>query len=185
MDAEGQAIAKASLERRRQGIREQIEAKFRRKDSGVLWALVATNPVEDDAGRYAGALAMVTDITERKLAERALQESEERFRCLSEATFEGIVVNDQGQHLAVNAAFVAMMGYSYEEAGRMTALDFTAPEFFASSRIIAGAAPGGKIGMPGRATRSITLVPRAGTYRLHCSHFLHSSFGMTGTIVVR
>jgi len=129
MDAEGQAIAKASLERRRQGIREQIEAKFRRKDSGVLWALVATNPVEDDAGRYAGALAMVTDITERKLAERALQESEERFRCLSEATFEGIVVNDQGQHLAVNAAFVAMMGYSYEEAGRMTALDFTAPEY--------------------------------------------------------
>jgi uncharacterized cupredoxin-like copper-binding protein len=63
--------------------------------------------------------------------------------------------------------------------------DFTAPEFFASSRIIAGAAPGGKIAMPGHATRSITLVPRAGTYRLHCSHFLHSSFGMTGTIVVR
>ena len=63
--------------------------------------------------------------------------------------------------------------------------DFTAPEFFASSRIIAGAAPGGKIGMPTRATRSITLVPRAGTYRLHCSHFLHSSFGMTGMIVVR
>ena len=63
--------------------------------------------------------------------------------------------------------------------------DFTAPEFFSSARIIAGAAPGGKIGMPGRATRSITLVPRAGTYRLHCSHFLHSSFGMTGTIVVR
>lgn len=63
--------------------------------------------------------------------------------------------------------------------------DFTAPEFFASSRIIAGAAPGGKIGMPGHATRSITLIPRAGTYRLHCSHFLHSSFGMTGTILVR
>ena len=63
--------------------------------------------------------------------------------------------------------------------------DFTAPEFFAASRVIAGAAPGGKIAMPGGTTRSITLVPRAGTYRLHCSHFLHSSFGMTGTIVVR
>src|SRR5262249_31584102 len=119
MDAEGQAIAKASLERRRQGIREQTEAKFRRKDGGVLWALVATNPLEDDAGRYAGALAMITDITGRKLAERALQESEDRFRCLSEATFEGIVVNDQGRHLAVNAAFMAMMGCSYEEAIRM------------------------------------------------------------------
>jgi two-component system, cell cycle sensor histidine kinase and response regulator CckA len=131
MDAEGQAIAKAGLERRRQGIREQIEAKFQRKDSEVIWALVATNPVEDAAGRYAGALAMVTDITERKLAESALQESEERFRCLSEATFEGIVINDQGQHLAVNAAFVAMMGYSYAEANRMNALDFTAPEYHA------------------------------------------------------
>jgi PAS domain S-box-containing protein len=129
MDAEGQAMAKVSLERRRQGIREQSEAKFRRKDSSVLWALVATNPIEDQEGRYAGTLAMVTDITERKLAERALQESEERFRCLSEATFEGIVVNDQGRHLAVNAAFVAMMGYSYEETTRMTALDFTAPEY--------------------------------------------------------
>lgn len=63
--------------------------------------------------------------------------------------------------------------------------DFNAPEFFAGSRIIAGAAPGGKIAMPGRSTRSITLVPRAGTYRLHCSRFLHSSFGMTGAIVVR
>jgi uncharacterized cupredoxin-like copper-binding protein len=51
--------------------------------------------------------------------------------------------------------------------------DFTAPEFFAASSIIAGAAPGGKIAVPGGATRSITLVPRAGAYRLHCSHFLH------------
>jgi PAS domain S-box-containing protein len=129
MDAEDQAIAKASFERCRRGIREQMMVKLRRKDGGVLCAFVAANPIQDDDGRYAGTLAMVTDITERKMAERALQESEERFRCLSEASFEGIVVNDQGRHLAVNAAFVAMMGYSYEEAVRMTALDFTAPEY--------------------------------------------------------
>jgi uncharacterized cupredoxin-like copper-binding protein len=62
--------------------------------------------------------------------------------------------------------------------------DFTAPEFFASSTITAGAAPGGKIALPGHATRTITLIPRAGTYKAHCSHFLHSSFGMTDQIVV-
>ncbi|HEY3231100.1 MAG TPA: PAS domain S-box protein, partial [Roseiflexaceae bacterium] len=72
MDAEGQALAEAGLARRRQGIREQLEAKFRRRDGAALWALVATNPVEDDEGRYAGALAMVTDITERKRAEEQL-----------------------------------------------------------------------------------------------------------------
>jgi uncharacterized cupredoxin-like copper-binding protein len=62
--------------------------------------------------------------------------------------------------------------------------DFTAPEFFASSTITAGAAPGGKIALPGHATRTITIIPRAGAYKARCSHFLHSSFGMTDQIVV-
>lgn len=62
--------------------------------------------------------------------------------------------------------------------------DFTAPEFFAYSTITAGVAPRGKIALPGHATRTITLIPRAGAYKAHCSHFLHSSFGMTGDIIV-
>ena len=62
--------------------------------------------------------------------------------------------------------------------------DFTAKEFFASSRIIAGAAPGGEIELRGGQTRSMTLVPARGTYKAHCSHFLHSAMGMTDQIVV-
>ena len=62
--------------------------------------------------------------------------------------------------------------------------DFTAPEFFAASAVSAGAAPGGKIPLAGNQTKSITLIPRAGTYPAHCSHFLHSSMGMTDQIVV-
>jgi plastocyanin len=62
--------------------------------------------------------------------------------------------------------------------------DFTAASFFASSAITAGAAPGGKIALKGHETKSITLVPRAGTYAAHCSHFLHSSMGMTDQIIV-
>src|SRR6266851_1651642 len=42
--------------------------------------------------------------------------------------------------------------------------DFTAKAFFAASAISAGAAPGGKIPLAGHETRSITLIPRAGTY---------------------
>jgi plastocyanin len=61
--------------------------------------------------------------------------------------------------------------------------DFTARRFFASSRILAGAAPG-KVGVgPGR-TRTVTLVPSRGTYPVHCSHFLHKQFGMQDLIVV-
>ena len=62
--------------------------------------------------------------------------------------------------------------------------DFTAPEFFAASAVSAGAAPGGKIPLAGNQTKSITLTPRSGTYPAHCSHFLHSSMGMTDQIVV-
>jgi plastocyanin len=62
--------------------------------------------------------------------------------------------------------------------------DFTATQFFAASRITAGAAPNGKIELAANETKSITLIPRAGTYPAHCSHFLHASFGMTTTVVV-
>lgn len=62
--------------------------------------------------------------------------------------------------------------------------DFTARSFFANSTIVAGAASGGKIRLgPGR-TQSITLIPRAGTYGVHCSHFLHSQIGMRTRIFV-
>ena len=63
--------------------------------------------------------------------------------------------------------------------------DFTARQFFAASKITAGSAPNGRIEFTGHETKSITLVPAAGTYQAHCSHFLHESFGMSDEIVVR
>ena len=62
--------------------------------------------------------------------------------------------------------------------------DFVAHSFFASSRIVSGSAPDGEIDLPGHATRSVTLVPRAGRYNAHCSHFLHKQMGMVDVIVV-
>jgi plastocyanin len=62
--------------------------------------------------------------------------------------------------------------------------DFTAKEFFAASKITAGAAPEGEIELKGQETKTVTLVPAAGTYKAHCSHFLHESLGMHDTIVV-
>lgn len=63
--------------------------------------------------------------------------------------------------------------------------DFTAPAFFAHARVIAGDAPAGRIKLPGHATRSITLVPLAGSYPAHCSHLMHEPLGMSDVIVVR
>ena len=62
--------------------------------------------------------------------------------------------------------------------------DFTAKAFFANATITQGAAPNGEVKLRGGESRSITLIPRAGTYNVHCSHFLHRQMGMTGRILV-
>ena len=64
--------------------------------------------------------------------------------------------------------------------------DFSAPAFFAAARVDAAAAlvRGGKIEVPARQSVSVRLVPTLGTYRLRCTHTLHSAFGMRGQIVV-
>ena len=62
--------------------------------------------------------------------------------------------------------------------------DFSAHRFFESSRILAGSAPEGEIELRGHETKVITLIPRAGTYPAHCSHFLHEQLGMHDDIIV-
>ena len=51
------------------------------------------------------------DLTDRKQIEEELKASEERFKILSEATFEGIQIHDQGIVLDANQSFVDMLGY--------------------------------------------------------------------------
>jgi plastocyanin len=62
--------------------------------------------------------------------------------------------------------------------------DFTAPGFFQHARITTGAAPNGEIELRPHETKTITLVPGAGTFHAHCSHFLHKQMGMSDLIVV-
>ena len=67
--------------------------------------------------------------------------------------------------------------------------DFTAPEFFAAATMdaanrarVAGAK--GRVALGKGESSDVTLTPKAGTYKAHCSHFMHSSLGMTGKVVV-
>ncbi len=68
MDDEGRAMLERNIARRQQGIAERHEFKFLRKDGSEMWATLATNPIFDADGSYIGALALVSDITERKLS---------------------------------------------------------------------------------------------------------------------
>jgi PAS domain S-box-containing protein len=64
----------------------------------------------------------------RERAGEALQKSEERFRQLADATFEGILIHDKGVILDVNQALTRLTGYDYEEAIGKDVFAFIAPE---------------------------------------------------------
>jgi plastocyanin len=65
--------------------------------------------------------------------------------------------------------------------------DFSAPSFFAASSVMPGSAapPDGKLAVGSHQTIEIAVVPHVpGTYRIECTHFLHSFFGMHGSVEV-
>jgi PAS domain S-box-containing protein len=101
----------------------QYQTTLIRKDGTAL-------PVEFGARiiEYAGkpAVSLVTrDITERKLIEEALRESEVRFRTVFEGAAIGIaLVGMNGDPLEINPALEQMLGYSLKDFGEMTASDY-------------------------------------------------------------
>jgi len=111
MDEQGQELAKRKLEHRQQGVSEQHDFEFARKDGSRLCATIETSPLTDRDGNYNGALAGVMDITARKRAEEELRESEERFRTLSASAPIGIfLMGDKGQVIYTNKRLQAIAG---------------------------------------------------------------------------
>ena len=62
--------------------------------------------------------------------------------------------------------------------------DFTAPGFFKNATITAGDARDGEVELKPHETKSVTLIPRRGTWQAHCSHFFHKQLGMSDYIYV-
>lgn len=62
----------------------QMEKRYIRKDGSIVWALVAGTALRDEEGTITRFVAHIQDITEHKLAEEALRESEERLRSIIE-----------------------------------------------------------------------------------------------------
>jgi len=86
MDEEGIAYAIKGLARRRTGVKENFDIRYITKEGKDLWANVSTNPIFDEEGIYRGALAMVTNITNRRAEAEALKKSEANLRTIFDNT---------------------------------------------------------------------------------------------------
>ncbi|MGH7898927.1 MAG: PAS domain S-box protein, partial [Candidatus Binatia bacterium] len=89
----------AHLELLLAGKRVQTDFKVHHRDGTAVWLLVSANPLFDRDGRYAGALGMITDITERKEAEEATQRYTERLNLLRQVE-QGILRAETSEAVA-------------------------------------------------------------------------------------
>ncbi|AKG23037.1 PAS domain S-box protein [Calothrix sp. 336/3] len=94
-----------------------LEFRHRHRDRPYLWVRVATTPVKDTSGKIIGYQGILTDITDRKNVEFALQESERRYASLAAAAPVAIFRFDtQGNCIYVNERWSQMTGRPIESA---------------------------------------------------------------------
>ncbi|MDO8990604.1 MAG: PAS domain S-box protein [Sideroxyarcus sp.] len=93
------------------------ELPVKRKDGSVFYADVNASPVTIDGKTY--LMGVFRDISERKTAQQALRESEDRFRSIFANSLDGIALIDAEtrKFAMTNPALEHMLGYDHEELG--------------------------------------------------------------------
>jgi len=86
------------------------------------------NPIYDEKNEIIGVTSFAQNIIARKKVEEELRESEERFRLLSEASFEVIAISEKGVILEANDQCASIYGYEPSQIIGMAVLNLVAPE---------------------------------------------------------
>jgi diguanylate cyclase (GGDEF)-like protein/PAS domain S-box-containing protein len=88
---------------------------------------VTTRPIVEDGGAVA-AVAVFHDTTAMKVASAAILENEQRYRILSEASFEGVAISDEGVIKDTNGNFAHWLGYEPAELVGVVGVSLFPPE---------------------------------------------------------
>ncbi len=122
-----QAAINSLLSREKVSIR--LTKRYIHKNGSIVWVDFGTALRRDQNGQPLYLISTFNDITERKQAEEALRESEQRFRTLFEKAPIGIYISRNGIGLYANQKILQMFGLSsMEEIIGRPVTDFLAPQ---------------------------------------------------------
>ncbi len=93
----------------------EMEKRYRTKTGKTIWVLLKSSLVRDEQNKPLYFIAHVQDITERKKAEDALKESEQRFRALMEEASDAVFITNDGRLIDANTKALKLLGYSKKE----------------------------------------------------------------------
>ena len=103
----------------------EAETFFHDMGKNGRWLHFTASPIKDDSGTIIGAIETLEDITERRIVEDALLESEQSYRALFESAYDAIWVHDMdGTILTANDALSALCGYPLKELVGMNVTQF-------------------------------------------------------------
>ena len=88
------------------------EVQFERKDGTVFWGSLSARAVADESGKIAYFDGILEDITKKKKAEQALQESEEKYRRVVDNSLVGLYITQSHILKFCNQRLVEMFGFT-------------------------------------------------------------------------
>ena len=127
---------KQKVEKRKQGVSEQYEAKMVQKSGKIIWVFISASPQYDNKGNFIGVMSIIKDISERKEAEKIKKqftqqlEKEVETQTLAIKIFQNelnyqvdalnhtalVSTTDiNGNIIYANDIFCSVSGYSFDE----------------------------------------------------------------------
>jgi len=111
-----QQILKDQMIKRRNGESGLYEIAWTKKDGNQVSTIISATSVSKEDEVYNGSVGIVTDITERILAEQTLIESQEKYSSLFHRSIDGIIINDMdGTIFDANEKAEDLFGYNRSE----------------------------------------------------------------------